>query len=174
MRVRSKEHDPCNRIFRLFENSNLHICAFQLTPLLSLSALTTLFFQTVLRQGAHPDACVPYGSNLTQYKKTKSDLYSNADLAGLGSPFSASVECNVPEGILKLQQMMLISSKLNFSLMLAMCIVYRSMVLSNHIHLYSVGLFSREYLFRIQRQLQLHATNANRDYVPLLCFWRQS
>jgi len=49
----------------------------------------------VLRQGTHNDACVMFGQNLERYQINTSSVYAGAFTAGLGSPFSASVECNM-------------------------------------------------------------------------------
>ena len=64
------------------------------TPLLIPGAV--LLRMVVLRQGYHPDACLPFGSNLTNYHIQGSSRYPGAFVAGQGSPYSASVECNVP------------------------------------------------------------------------------
>ena len=64
------------------------------TPLLIPGAV--LLRMVVLRQGYHPDACLPFGSNLTNYHVQGSSRYPGAFVAGQGSPYSASVECNVP------------------------------------------------------------------------------
>ena len=49
----------------------------------------------VLRQGYHPDVCVAFGGDVSSYQVVNSTVYPGSHTAGMGSPYSASVECNV-------------------------------------------------------------------------------
>jgi hypothetical protein len=49
----------------------------------------------VLRQGYHPDVCLEFGSDVSAYQVANSSIHPGSHTAGLGSPYSASVECNV-------------------------------------------------------------------------------
>ena len=49
----------------------------------------------VLRQGYHPDVCMAFGGDVSAYQVAGSTIYPGFHTAGMGSPYSATVGCNV-------------------------------------------------------------------------------